>query len=585
MEHAVEKIDTVDPAILKGIKMKMKGVEDLGLVYFVEDPIEGVIITFIVKENSGVNQTEISSKVEKSLEDLPRLRYRTYSFTYAQEELEKGNLYFIKNCGLGRLIYNDSTFEKTLCRKKEEIELLLKKATSYLEREIGRINSFTEGISFYRKKKEWAGAAFLIHQKIEWLYRCLESFAMGKPLICHKIKNHIAYAHPFIFGAGPIFNTARRDDLQLLEVLDRAYTESRYHSAYDVTKREIKLLAERAELMENQVREIFSFRYGSCQKLLAKEKENRKVPTSEFEVVPMIDEDEEKIFSLLKETIAEIITPLHIISFGKRKGYRERLSFAGTSEILSFTHYDLLIVISESVNINPSEISNLISQKTDGKLATTIILTSAKKVTQALQKGNEFVHRVLNSGTIIYSDPNSSFDVSAPIKITAERLDQIRGDFFVRNHRANCFLTAADIVSGDDDATEISLQNKALQQICLGAIYVMLGLRPDCLKLEHLFDLCSNFSDVPDNCFPRWSPEDQQLFKKLINSPNEVRFRTSDRRSRVDVDILYSRSENFLEAMATIVKNRIEELEAELNGRNHESRKNRTRRAGGEAKG
>lgn len=562
MAHAVEKFVSDNPAALKELKSRMKEVEEVEQVYLLEDPIEGIIVTFLIKEEHLANSIELSSKIGRILENLPNKRFRIYSFSYAQEELEKGNLYFIKNCGLGDLIYNGSTSQMTLWRQKGEIERLLKMATPYLEREIDRINSFTEGISFYRKRKEWAGAAFLIHQKIEWLYRCLETFAMGKPLICHKIASHIAYACPFIFGAGPIFNTARRDDLQLLEVLDRAYTESRYHSAFDVTKREIKILAERAEMMENQVREIFSFRYKSCQKLLAKE--NGKVPTSEVEVDQLLHDDEDKIFRLLKETITEIVTPLKIISFGKRQGYRESNSVAGISQVLSFTHYDLFIVTNELENIYPSKISNLISQRTDGKLATTIILTSAKKVTQALQKGNEFVHRVLNSGTVIYSDPDSSFDVSASNKITTNRLDQIRGDFFIRNHRANCFLTAADIVSGDDDVTEISLQYKALQQICLGTIYVMLGLRPDCLKLDYLLDLCSNFSNVPENCFPRWSPEDQQLFKKLINSPNEVRFRTSDRRSPVDVDILYSRCENFLETMEAMAKNRIEELEAEL---------------------
>ncbi|MHA6279357.1 hypothetical protein ACXYMT_04175 [Salinimicrobium sp. CAU 1759] len=569
MEHAVEKILGDNPTALKELKRRIKEVEEVEQVYLLEDPIEGNIVTFLVKEEHLANLIELSSKIGRTLENLPHKRFRIYSFSYAQEELKKGSLYFIKNCSLGDLIYNSSTSEITLRRQKEEIELLLKKATSSLEREIDRINSFTEGISFYRKRKEWAGAAFLIHQKIEWLYRCLETFAMGKPLICHKIANHIAYACPFIYGAGPIFNTARRDDLQLLEVLDRAYTESRYHSAYDVTKREIKLLAERAEMMDNQVREIFSFRFGSCQKLLTKEKENIQVQASEVDVLPSKNKDEKKVFMLLKEAIAEIVTPLQIISFGKRKGYQERNSLAGTSELFSFTHYDLMIVTKETMSTYPSKISNLISQKTDGKLTTTIILTSSKKVEQALQKGNDFVHRVLNSGTVIYSDPDSSFEVSAPRKVTTKRLDQIRGDFFIRKHRANCFLTAADIVSGDDDATEISLQYKALQQICLGTIYVMLGLRPDSLKLDYLFDLCSNFSTIPDNCFPRWSPQDQELFKKLINSPNEVRFRTSDRRSPVDVDILYSRSEDFLKAMETIAKKRIEELEAELRKENY----------------
>ena len=564
MEHTVEKIAGDNPVVLKEFKRRIKEVEEVEQVYLLKDPIEGTIVTFIVKEEYAVNSTEFQSQVERTLKWLSGKRFRVYSFSYAKEELEKGNLYFIKNCALGDLIYNSSTAETTLFRQKEDVEILLKRATSYLEREIDRINSFTEGISFYRKRKKWAGAAFLIHQKIEWLYRCLETFAMGKPLICHKIANHITYACPFIYGAGPIFNTARRDDLQLLEVLDRAYTESRYHSAFDVTKREIKLLAERAEMIENQVKEIFSFRFESCQKLLAKERENGQVLTSQDEVGLSKDDNEEEIYRIIKEAVSEIVTPLNIISFGKRNGLRERYSVAGISETLSFTHYDLLIVTKETLGIYPKKISNLISQKTEEKLTTAIILTSSNKVEQALEKGNEFVYKVLNSGAVIYSEPGSSFDVSAPIKITAKSLDQIRGDFFIRNHRANCFLSAADIVSGDDDSTEISLQYKALQQICLGAIYVMLGLRPDCLKLEYLFDLCSNFSNVPDNCFPRWSPEDQQLFKKLINSPNEVRFRTSDRRSPVDVDILYSRSEKFLEAMETIAKNRIEELETEL---------------------
>ncbi|WP_324719906.1 hypothetical protein [Salinimicrobium sp. HB62] len=571
MEHAVEKFLNDNPATLKEFKERIKEVQEVEQVYLLEDPIEGIIITFMVKEEHVANSIELSSRIGRTLENLSIKRYRIYSFFYAQEELEKGNLYFIKNCGLGDLIYNNSTSKMTLLRQKGEIKRLLEVATSYLESEIDRINSFTEGIKFYRKRKEWAGAAFLIHQKIEWLYRCLETFAMGKPLICHKIANHLAYACPFIYGAGPIFNTARRDDLQLLEVLDRAYTESRYHSVFDVTKREIKLLAERAEMMENQVREIFSFRFQSCQKLLAKEKEKIQEESSQVEVDPSIGDDEEKVFELLKETVAEIVNPLLVISFGKRKGFRERQTIAGFNETTSFTHYDLLVVANDTGGIFPIKISQLITEKSNGGISTTIILTSSKKVEQALQKGNEFMQRVLNSGTVIFTESGPSLDVSAPFKITAESISQKRRDFFKRNHRAKCFLTAADIVSGDDDATEISLQYMALQQICLGAIYVLLGLRPDCLKLEHLLNLCSNFSNVSDNCFPRWSQEDQELFKKLINSPNEVRFRTSDRRSPVDVDILYSRSENFVEAMATIAKNRIEELEAELKNQSNEN--------------
>lgn len=240
MEHAVEKIVGDNPAALKELKRRIKEVEEIEQVYLLKDPIEGIIVTFLVKEEHLANSIELSSKVENILGNLPNKRYRIYLFSYAQEELEKGNLYFIKNCGLGDLIYNSPTSKMTLWRQKGEIERLLKMATSDLEREIDRINSFTEGISFYRKRKEWAGAAYLIHQKIEWLYRCLETFAIGKPLICHKIKNHIAYAHPYIYGAGPILNTARRDDLQLLEVLDRGAKAARHLQGKIEDRRKLK---------------------------------------------------------------------------------------------------------------------------------------------------------------------------------------------------------------------------------------------------------------------------------------------------------------------------------------------------------
>ncbi len=132
-------------------------------------------------------------------------------------------------------------------------------------------------------------------------------------------------------------------------------------------------------------------------------------------------------------------------------------------------------------------------------------------------------------------------------------------------------MRATTEVEGDDDATELSLQHLALQQISLGAIYVILGLRPDCLKLEYLLDLCSNFSDAPNDCFPRKSDEDRRLFKKLTNSLQDVSFRTSDRRNLVDVDILLTTSQTFLKEMESIVEQKFDEFEIELKEKDHEN--------------
>lgn len=127
MEHAVEKFVGIDPPALKEFKWRIKEVEEVEQVYLLEDPIEGNIATFLVKEEHLVNSIELSSKVGKTLKNLPIKRYRIYSLSYAQEELERANLYFIKNCSLGELCYKSSTSKITLYREKEEIEALLKK--------------------------------------------------------------------------------------------------------------------------------------------------------------------------------------------------------------------------------------------------------------------------------------------------------------------------------------------------------------------------------------------------------------------------------------------------------------------------
>lgn len=501
------------------------------------------------------------------MEILPEIRYRIYGYSYARNELEKGNLYFIKNCHFGKLIYNRSDLTTFSYREERETELLLKKATNLFKEEMNRIHSFTEGIKFYRKRREWAAAAFLVHQRIEWLYRCMENFAMGKSLICHKIESHLLYAHPFIYGTRPIFNVGRRSEGQLLEVVDRAYTESRYHSAFDITKKEIKVLLTRADLLENQVKKIFKLLWEDCYKLLTKE--NFPCQFSRVEENAPSDE-EENDRNVLKKIILQELNTVKIISFGKRTGFRERQSLKGIYERLSSKHYDLLIIAVNSTDLHPIQISQQISDSTEGKITATIVITSIKKAKQTLQSKNAFLYRVLEEGVQIYSDSNLPFELPPPSIGPAEQLEKIQRDFFYRQHRASCFLAAAGEVAGDDDATEISLQYQAVQQICLGSIYVMLGLRPDCLKLEYLLDLCGNFSNAPDDCFPRRSKEDQGLLKKLTNSLNEVRFRTSDRRSLVDVDILFSRSEYFLKEMKLISEKRIEELEAQLEKKNHE---------------
>ena len=228
----------------------------------------------------------------------------------------------------------------------------------------------------------------------------------------------------------------------------------------------------------------------------------------------------------------------------------------------------------DTAGIFPIKISQLIAEKSKGLITTTIIVTTPKRIEQALYKGNLFLHRILKEGTLVYSSPQLLIEIPDHVKPSEVDIQKIKRDFSIRQSRAHGFLRATAEVEGDDEATELSLQHLALQQICLGAIYVMLGLKSDCLKLGYLLDLCSNFSDAPDSCFPRKNEEDHNLFHKLINSLQDLKFRSSERRSLVDVDILLTRSQAFIKEMENIVEEKIKEMEKELKEKVHENAEN-----------
>lgn len=565
MKHAVENLKTGASHLKEDFLKKLLKVIDVDLVYHSPGLEASILVTILITNECRTISPELIDAVRKAFERFPG-NFRIYQTSYAREELEKGNLYFVRNCLLGQLLYKSSQSEELLLAEDVDAFILLGRTQVLFNKELDKIRYIKEGVYYHKKRKHWPHAAFLLHQTIELLYRCMEYFAMGKPLISHRVADHLNYAHPFIHGAGRLFSKTARIDQQLLEILDRAYSESRYSNDFDITKKEVRKLLDRAETMEQQVQEIFQFRMSDCFKFL-KDKEQiiTEVMDQEVDFTSGKYLGDKEDLDLVRNIILKELKTLKIYCFGERKGIQERQNISEAALLKSFHHYDLLIITEKNAQIYPNQISQVIYEKTAGKIATTIIITSVAKVELALKKGNRFLNRICQAAKEIYADPDFSLTFSRSQTSQKETLLNLKKDFFLREHRSSCFLEAAGKMAGEDDATEVSLQYMAIQQICLGVLYVVLGFRPDCLKIEYLLDLCSNFSDAPVDCFPQKSENDKRLFKMLTGSLNEVQFRTSNKRSFVDVDLLFNRSETFHRDMKAIAEKKIKEIEDQVN--------------------
>jgi hypothetical protein len=103
-----------------------------------------------------------------------------------------------------------------------------------------------------------------------------------------------------------------------------------------------------------------------------------------------------------------------------------------------------------------------------------------------------------------------------------------------------------------------SMLHMAVGQVCLGLIEVFLGYRPNHFALGYLFGICSTFSSLASDIFPRDTDENKRLFAILATNISTLRQSHSDHYGKSDIDMLAGRCWRFLEEAGEIVNERLE---------------------------
>ena len=105
-----------------------------------------------------------------------------------------------------------------------------------------------------------------------------------------------------------------------------------------------------------------------------------------------------------------------------------------------------------------------------------------------------------------------------------------------------------------DETVVLSLISQAVEQLCLGLIYVFLGYRPKQHSLHHLVDLCSNFTQEVDHIFPRQTEQDKNIFSVLSKSSSTARFVIKSSVDPADCGLLHRKARLLLEKSEQIVE-------------------------------
>ena len=201
---------------------------------------------------------QIRPVINSILRQYPDYSYRVFVFSYTYNEISQGNLYFLNNCRENDLVYKEDNVNIIRTYSDGEPTKVYEEIKQNFKRDMSRMKSFKKGVHYFKKQKNLAQSAFMLHQTFEQGYRILERFICGKVKICHSIKSHQAYVLKSLSKLDGTFQIESDLDSKLLDLLEEAYSSARYTNTYDITKNEIEQLSQKLGLFIKEIKFWFN---------------------------------------------------------------------------------------------------------------------------------------------------------------------------------------------------------------------------------------------------------------------------------------------------------------------------------------
>lgn len=254
---------------LSTITLKLTSILDIKYIYksrIQTDKTPTSLLIIILKGTCCSLTLELSSMVAKIFEHETDYLYRIFSFEYAQEQLNLGNLFFVHGCSWENVIFQNSDSGLDIFQEYYANKKTLNTIKATFQKERNKMAAFMDGATFFIEKENYSQAAFMLHQYIELWFRYAALFIMGKERKSHSIKEQQTYIKSFAPQLGSLFNIKIEEEQFLLKLLDNAYICTRYENNYHITMEQINSISDKAACIEPIVTSLFKSKLRSCTK-------------------------------------------------------------------------------------------------------------------------------------------------------------------------------------------------------------------------------------------------------------------------------------------------------------------------------
>jgi HEPN domain-containing protein len=261
--------------------------------------------------------------------------------------------------------------------------------------------------------------------------------------------------------------------------------------------------------------------------------------------------------------LVEKYQPEKIISFGSLQDTTISSGCFMESSKVDTAHYFLLMVTSTDNRI-ASDVQDFATTHFS-KGTITILVHGRSAVETAIRSSKLFFVTTYREGTVLYkADGLLLDDIEIPDTDPVTDLAEAEQIFRQRHLMALGFIKAAnECLKNEYYNNAVFTLHQAVEQACIGMIWVYMGYRVDLHNLGRLLDLCKSFSPKPAAVFHRKTDRDKKLFDILRSSYSDTRYSSDFAVNAEDANTLFKRSHSLVMMSETLCQKKISQYTLE----------------------
>jgi Uncharacterized conserved protein related to C-terminal domain of eukaryotic chaperone, SACSIN len=125
-----------------------------------------------------------------------------------------------------------------------------------------QVIEFLAGTELYLLRKQFGLSAFLLHQAAEHTCTILLKMMTGYRASTHSLDKLLRYCQPFSAELVSLFPRDNEKENYLFGLLQKAYVHGRYRDDYNITEKELRILAGRVTRLQGIMREMAKRKFG-----------------------------------------------------------------------------------------------------------------------------------------------------------------------------------------------------------------------------------------------------------------------------------------------------------------------------------